>query len=79
MTLLTIHEAAEALRLSDNTVYALCKARKLRHERHGLGRGKILIPADALVEYRRGVTVESEQEPEKAPARMKMPLKHLSP
>lgn len=57
MKLLSVSETAVELRLSENTVYGLCRARKLRHERHGLGRGKILIPEDAIAEYRRGVTV----------------------
>jgi excisionase family DNA binding protein len=55
--LLTIAETADRLHLSSNTVRALCCTRKLRHERHGLGRGKILIPEDAIEEYRLSVTV----------------------
>jgi excisionase family DNA binding protein len=61
MRFLSVAEAAVELRLSAQTVYVLCKRRKIRHERHGLGRGKILIPADALDEYRRRVTVEAGQ------------------
>jgi excisionase family DNA binding protein len=57
MKLYTVKEAAEYLGLSASLIYGLCSRRKLRHERHGLGRGKILIPADALDEYRRSVTV----------------------
>jgi excisionase family DNA binding protein len=57
MKLLTVALAAEAMSLSETTVRALCARRKLRHERHGVGRGKILIPVDAIEEYRRGVTV----------------------
>lgn len=78
MKLLTIREAAEELRLSANTVYALCQAKKLRHERHGLGRGKILVPIDALEEYRRSVTVRAAGEatpPSPRPTRVK--LQHL--
>lgn len=50
------------LGVSAGTVYTLCSKRKLRHERHGLGRGRIKIPEDALAEYRRAVTVETERE-----------------
>jgi excisionase family DNA binding protein len=57
MSLLTVREAADKLHLSSATVYALVSARKIRHERHGLGRGSIRIPEDALDEYRRSVTV----------------------
>jgi excisionase family DNA binding protein len=56
----SVAEAAKELGVSGNTVYALCANRKLRHERHGLGRGRIKIPEDALEDYRRSVTVEAE-------------------
>ncbi len=57
MKLFTVKEAAEALGLSSALIYGLCAAKRLRHERHGLGRGKIKIPEDAIEEYRRSVTV----------------------
>ena len=57
MKLLTVAEAAERLHLSGSTVRALCAQRRLRHERHGVGRGKILIPEDAIEDYRASVTV----------------------
>ncbi len=60
-TLLTVKEAAAELRLSPATVYALCAARKLRHQRVGLGRGKILIPPDAVTEYLTKGTVKSTE------------------
>jgi excisionase family DNA binding protein len=56
----SVGEAAGELGVSRALVYALCQRRKIRHERHGLGKGKIVIPADALEEYRRGVTVAPE-------------------
>jgi excisionase family DNA binding protein len=62
MRRLSVAEAAKELGVSAGTVYALCAARKLRHERHGLGRGRIKIPEDALAEYRRSVTVGVERE-----------------
>jgi excisionase family DNA binding protein len=59
--LLTIAEAADTLHLSSSTVRSLCQARKLRHERHGLGRGAIRIPPEAIDEYRAKVTVAAGQ------------------
>jgi excisionase family DNA binding protein len=56
----SVAEAAKELGVSAGTVYALCAARKLRHERIGLGRGRIRIPEDAIQEYRRSVTVGVE-------------------
>jgi hypothetical protein len=41
----------------DQSFFRCLRQRKMiRHERHGLGRGTIRIPQDALDEYRRGVT-----------------------
>jgi excisionase family DNA binding protein len=57
--LLTVRKAAERLGVSQALIYALCTHRQIRHERHGLGRGKILIPDDALEEYRQRQTVEA--------------------
>lgn len=56
--LLSIAEAAAALGYSHHTLRLLCKQRKIRHERHGQGRGRIRIPADAIAQYRRAVTVD---------------------
>jgi excisionase family DNA binding protein len=61
MRLFSVSEAAQKLSLSVNTIYGLCRARKLRHERHGLGRGVIRVPEDAIEEYRRGATVPTTQ------------------
>jgi excisionase family DNA binding protein len=64
MNLLTVREAAIVLRLSSATVYALCAARKLRHQRVGVGRGKILIPSDVIAEYlAKGTVVSAEAHP----------------
>jgi excisionase family DNA binding protein len=57
----SVIEAAAELGVSPNLVYALCQRRKIRHERHGVGRGKIVIPEDALQEYRASVTVQVEE------------------
>ena len=79
MKLLSVREAAQALGVSPNLVYGLCARKRIRHERHGLGRGTIRIPEDALEEYRRGVTVapvgEAAGRPVPAP---QLRLKHLS-
>jgi excisionase family DNA binding protein len=55
--LLTVKEAAEALRVSEATVRALVGRKLLRHERVGVGRGRIRIPVDAIEEYRKNRTV----------------------
>jgi excisionase family DNA binding protein len=78
MRYFTVAEAAVELRLSASVVYGLCGRKRLRHERHGLGRGKILIPADALDEYRRRVTIGVTDEAKKACTRQPFKLKHLS-
>lgn len=59
--LLTVKEAAPLLRLSTAIVYALVAAKKIRHQRVGMGRGKILIPADAITEYLAKGTVKSTE------------------
>ena len=56
--LLTIREAATALGVSQALVYALCAARRIRHQRHGLKRGAIRISEDALREYEARCTVD---------------------
>ena len=76
--MLTVKEAAEQLRLSATTVYGLCQQKLLRHERLGLGRGKILIPEDALVEYRRRQTVQIQTGGlPKSAARPKRVFRHI--
>lgn len=76
--LLTVAEAADRLGISIAVVYALCSTRKIRHERHGLKRGKILIPLSALEEYRRLRTVEVEEEERRKDTPPPLPnFKHL--
>jgi len=60
MKTFTVKQAAIELGISTALVYALIARRKIRHERHGLGRGTIKIPEDAIEEYRRTVTVAPE-------------------
>ena len=59
--MLTVKQAADRLGISPALVYALCSARRIRHERYGLGRGKIVIPGEALDEYRNRCTVPAEE------------------
>jgi len=61
VTPLTVREAAPLLRLSQASVYALCAAKKLRHQRVGLGRGKIVIPPESIDEYLANGTVKSTE------------------
>ena len=72
----SVAEAAAELGISQNLVYGLCRARRLRHERHGMGRGRVLIPADALEEYRQRVTVPPEGEEALSP---RVPLRDIKP
>ena len=76
MQRLSVREAAAELRISVQTVYALCKRKQLRHERHGISGGKILIPQDAIEEYRQSVTVGVRGEATAPPA-PRPKLKHL--
>jgi excisionase family DNA binding protein len=71
---LSVKEAASRLGVSPALVYALCARKMLRHERHGLGRGKIVIPEDALDEYRRRRTVGAD---DVTPTEPGVPFKHL--
>ena len=68
----TVKQAAQELSLSISLVYALVAAGKIRHERHGMGRGVIRIPKEALDEYRKQSTVTGATSA--APA---LKLKHL--
>jgi excisionase family DNA binding protein len=69
----TVKQAAKEIGISASLVYGLCTAGKIRHERHGLGRGTIRIPREALDEYRRNSTVSGTDAAEPAVLR----LKHL--
>ena len=74
MKTFSVAEAAEELGVSPSLVYGLCQRRKIRHERHGLGRGKIKIPLDALEEYRKSVTVEVRAVEQPVPVRKRRHL-----
>jgi excisionase family DNA binding protein len=78
MRLYSVGETATQLGVSVGTVYALCAARKLRHERHGVGRGRIRIPEDALDEYRRSVTIGIERVVTSLSPTGRVKLKHLA-
>jgi excisionase family DNA binding protein len=74
--LLTVKDAASRLGLSPALIYALCSKGRIRHERHGLGRGVIRISEDALEEYRRSREV-GVAETTPPPDRSRVKLKHL--
>ena len=78
MRLLSVRETANLLGVSVALVYGLCTRRKIRHERHGLGRGTIRIPEDALDEYRKRVTVGSGARGSRPPALARPVLKHFA-
>jgi excisionase family DNA binding protein len=75
--LLTVRQAAERLGVSVALVYALCSRRRIRHERHGLGRGVIRIPEAGLEEYRRGCVVGEDEGAASRPPPARVKLKHL--
>jgi excisionase family DNA binding protein len=77
MKLFSVQQAAAQLGVSPGLVYALCASKRIRHERHGLGRGKIRIPEDAIEEYRRSVTVPARPEATMTPPPARVQLKHL--
>jgi excisionase family DNA binding protein len=75
--IVTVREAAEALEISQALVYALVARGKIRHERHGLRRGTIRIPPEALEEYRKTRTVGAEEPQAPPPPRHRLKLRHL--
>jgi hypothetical protein len=75
-TIMNVKQAAQILEVSAALVYALCRTKKLRHERHGLGRGRIVITPGALEEYRQRSTVGAG-EPPPAPRARPVKLRHL--
>lgn len=50
----TVKAAAAELGVSPALLYSLVARGRIAHERHGLGRGVIRIPPDALARYREG-------------------------
>jgi excisionase family DNA binding protein len=73
---MTVKQAAERLGLSAQVVYLLCARRLLRHSRVGLGRGKIVIPEEAIAEYLKSREVGPLVAPP-TPARPKVKTTHL--
>lgn len=70
---MTVKQAAKELGISQSLVYGLLAAGKIRHERHGLGRGTIRIPQEALDEYRKLSTVSGTVGgPAEPPTRVKL-------
>jgi excisionase family DNA binding protein len=72
--MLTVNQASERLGVSQTLVYALCSARKLRHVRVGLGRGRVMIPEEAIEEYLRARMVTAQERRDEPPP----PLKHIT-
>lgn len=65
----SVAEAADVVGVSTALIYGLCSSKRIRYERHGLRRGRIRIPEDALDEYRKSRTVEVLQpQPAQAPS-----------
>jgi excisionase family DNA binding protein len=54
--LLSVRDVAARLGVSPSLVYALVSAGRIRHERHGMGRGVIRVTPEAVEEYRLSVT-----------------------
>jgi excisionase family DNA binding protein len=75
-TTLTVKQAAERLGVSAALMYELLSARKIAHERHGMGRGKIVIRPESLEVYRRERTV-TVQDSTHLPRPAHLKLKHL--
>jgi excisionase family DNA binding protein len=74
--MLSVKQAAKLLGVSPSLVYALIRTRRIRHERHGLGRGTIRISELALDEYRRSREFGTA-EPMPSPKQRHGRLKHL--
>jgi excisionase family DNA binding protein len=67
---LTVKEVAAELRVTTTTIYELCRAGMIRCLRVGVGRGRIIVPREALTEY--------EAESGRIPAPVSVPLNHLA-
>jgi excisionase family DNA binding protein len=74
---LSVRQAAERIGISVSLMYALLEGKKIRHERHGLGRGKYVITEEALEEYRRKREVGVDGERPEPPATPRLTLNHL--
>jgi excisionase family DNA binding protein len=66
---LSVKQAAERIGISVSLTYALLERKMIRHERHGIGRGRYVITEEAVEEYRRSREVGAGE----APA----PLRHI--
>jgi excisionase family DNA binding protein len=73
----SVKDAARLLGLSVDSVYALCKARKLKHRRKGMRQGRIEITEEAISEYLASCDVDIEQPP--IPAPVVKPLQKAKP
>jgi excisionase family DNA binding protein len=74
LTMLTVREVAERLKVSPGLIYALVESKKIGHHRVGRGRGRIRFSEENLADYLRG----TESRPaDPAPRRQPVKLKHL--
>src|SRR5262245_14304821 len=72
----TVLEAADKMKVSSSTVYALCRANRLTHTRVGVGRGVIRISDEDIEAYLAGNTTAARNEASK-PVQPALKLKHL--
>jgi excisionase family DNA binding protein len=76
VVLYSVKQAAQKLACSVALVYQLCSKRLLRHVRIGVGRGKIVIPEEAIAEYLKGREFDPIEPKPPSETKMGMPLRH---
>ena len=73
----SVREAAHWLGVSLAMIYSLCNARKLKHYRFGLKRGKIMIDEKDLESFKERQSVDTFDAPARK-IRKRLVLKHLT-
>jgi excisionase family DNA binding protein len=58
-----VKEASAEMHVSPSLTYALCAAKRIRHVRIGVRRGKVLIPASAIAEFLKSREVGVDESP----------------
>lgn len=76
--MLTVKETAQQLGVSAQTVYCLCMTHKLRHFRVGVGRGKILVSEEAIMDYLKSREVGAEPLSARRPRAHRVKLQNLT-
>lgn len=74
LTMLTVREIAERLKVSPGLIYALVEGKKFGHHRVGRGRGRIRFSEENLADNLRGTETRPA---DTAPRRQAVKLKHL--